>query len=462
MYEFMLFILQEVKKSFSLVLVLVVVTLAAFIAMFFIRKRKGASFPWKKALLILLLAGYTGALIYATKFRYGEYRSVNLHLFRAWREAWNNYSARHWANVLLNVALFLPLGGLLPPLTRKFRKWYITLPLCFGVSLILETMQLLLACGVFDVDDLFTNTLGALMGYLMSMTILSIGKNRRGVLIHGSLLLSLVAAISSIFLVYEIKEYGNLPMAPAYTINTRKVQWQLKCTLPETNDDVPVYQTRTRTLEECDAFADGFKQIINTEYDTVSYYQNAACYMDHGADENGAHFLYVNYKNPGYTYSRLSQDDPAWADADRDAVEAVLAKYSLFLPDYAVFSAEGEGWYSFTVSQHIDGANMTDGILRCRYGADGTIYEIENTLLQYNYHSKVEIISAQEAFDWLCEGHFYDGGYFENEAPSNVSVINCSLEYTIDTKGFYQPVYYFDVTSNNSSYKDRIMIPAMK
>ncbi|MBP3633658.1 MAG: VanZ family protein [Oscillospiraceae bacterium] len=462
MYDVIHFILQELKNSTSLVLVAFTVMSAVLICAFLICKRETRSFPWKKAILLLLLAGCTGIMVYATKFRQGEYRAVNLHLFRTWREAWNNYTVDHWANVLLNIVLFFPIGFLLPPLAKVFKKWYITLPVCLGVSLLLETIQYLLSCGVFDVDDLFTNTLGALIGYLLCMSVLSIKKSIRGALLNSGLFLCLIAAISSIFIVYEVKEYGNLPMAPAYRIDTSKVLWRLECPVPQESASGSVYRTQPRTLEDCDAFAEAFKQAIGTEYDTVSYCQNGAYYMDHGLDENGAHFLYVNYKDPGYTYSHVSQNDPIWADAERHEVEDALSAYPLPVPNCAEFSADGDGWYSFAVDQYIQDTGMIDGILRCRYGTDRKIYEIENGLCLYTYYGEAKIISAYSAYTHLCAGRFYDGGIFEREDPSVVLVTDCCLGYEIDTKGFYQPVYYFDVASEDGTYQNKIMIPAIR
>ena len=69
---------------------------------------------------------------------------------------------------------------------------------------------------------------------------------------------------------------------------------------------------------------------------------------------------------------------------------------------------------------------------------------------------------GQITFERLCDGNFNDGGFFEVERPNDVTVLSCILSYRIDTKGFYQPVYLFELSSEDGSYKDWIMIPAMK
>ena len=471
MPDFLKYVLYELKNSLGLVFLAGIVALALLAVAYFVhrlRYKGEKKFPWAKVFLWLAFLGYLIIVIYATMLRWSGFfhREWNLHLFRAWREAWNNFSAKNWANVLLNVAMFVPLGFLLPLLGKPFRKWYVTIPAGFGASLAIELLQLAMGRGICDVDDLFCNTLGAVIGFFFVMTVLSLlrekGKRTKPALIYGSLALISVLAVGSVFVVYQAKEYGNLPNAAVYTNNTRSTQWHLDCTLPGVGAEIPVYRTQTRSIAECDAFAEDFRKIVGMQYTTISYYQEAAYYMDQSGDENGTHFLFVSYLDPSYEYSFGRGDDPVWCDADRESVEAALSHLPVWIPEYAEFAAEGDGWHTFTVNQHIDGAIMVDGALRCRYAEDGTVRKLENRLLSYTYHDTVPILSPQDAFSRMRDGEFGDGGYFESKKPAQVRVLSCKLGYEIDTKGFYQPVYYFDVASPDGSYAYRIMIPAMK
>ncbi len=470
MYEFLKYVLEELRTSMGLVLLALIGAVGILTGFYFLHKRKykgERKFPWGKALLWLTFAGYLAIVVYATMLRgVGGYRQWNLHLFRAWREAWNNYTAKNWANVLLNVAMFGPLGFLLPLLGEQFRKWYLTLPTGFGLSLAIELMQLATGRGICDVDDLFANTLGTAMGYFLVMSLLSLagrkGERLKPGLKYGSLFAACGASICSIFLVYEMKEYGNLPMAAAYTNDTSGTSWTLDCALPEMERETSVYRTQTRSIEECDAFAEAFKQIIQTDYTSVMYYQEAAYYMDQSGDDNGAHFLFLSYLDPSYEYRCVTKKEPVWVTADRETIENALEKYPCLIPAYAEFAAQEDGWHSFTVDKHVDGAVMIDGELRCRFAEDGILREIQNNLLSYAYYDTVAILPPEEAYKLLCEGRFYDGGYFEHMAPADVRVFSCTFGYEIDTKGFYQPVYFFDVASLDGNYQDLIMIPAMQ
>ena len=469
MSEFLRFVLSELRRYSVLVLLACIAVLSVCGVIHVLYKRKyGADrkFPWKKVFLPLIFACYLLAVIFATNMRAsGVYRQVNLHLFRAWREAWNDFSAKNWANVLLNIAMFGPMGFLLPLLGRMFRRWYVTLPLGFCVSAAIELVQLAFIRGVCDVDDLFCNTLGCAIGYFVVMSFLSAfgekGKRLKLVLAYGLVALASVGAIGSIFVSYQVREFGNLPDAAAYTIDTKTVHWSLECSFPEMGETAAVYRTQTRSKEACDAFAEEFRRIIPTDFDDISYYQEAAYYMNHGSD-NGAHFLYVHYLDQGYEYSAIYDDDPVWLDGDRDAILNSLEKYPIQIPEGAEFTVEGEGWHSFEAEKIVKGTVLYDGKLRVRVAEDGSVQEIENSLLSYSYYSDEEVLSPEEAYGRLCAGKFRDGDFFEMKNPSKLSVVSCALEYRVDTKGFYQPVYVFELRSPDGDYQSRAVIPALK
>lgn len=68
-------------------------------------------------------------------------------------------------NSVLNVILFIPLGFFLPLLWRKYRRLRPGVIFAFGLSLAIELMQIL-TFRTTDVNDLITNTVGYLVGFL--------------------------------------------------------------------------------------------------------------------------------------------------------------------------------------------------------------------------------------------------------------------------------------------------------
>ncbi len=467
MSDFIRYVLYELNNILVLLFLAGILAAAVIAVVYFVFRKKHngeKKFPWGKIILYLLLVGYLFIVISATILRKagGFRREYNLHLFRAWLEAWNNFSVKNWANILLNVAMFVPLGVLLPLLFKKCRKWYVTIPIGFGTSLAIELVQLAISRGICDVDDLFANTLGTVIGFFCIVAILSLfnekGQKWKPCLIYSGVALFPILAICSIFISYNVQEYGNLPNAPAYTNNTRGVSWTLDCRLPSVEDTVPAYRTQTRSTSQCDTFAKEMAENAGLTVDLTSYYQEFAYYnlMPSG-------ILLVNYYDGSYEFrSGAHWEKTKWTEADRQTIEKALAVYPVDIPAQAEFRYEGEGWHHFSVYHHIDGALMYDGTLRVRYADSGKVEEVENLLCAYSYYEEVEIISPEEAFDRLKAGKFNDGGYFESAHPTDVSVTECVLDYQVDTKGFYQPVYMFYMESLDGSYGYNIIIPAMK
>ncbi len=103
---------------------------------------------------------------------------VNLVLFREIHRFWKY---RHLlsieafiTNLFGNIFAFSPFGFMLPIMTEKRRGFIRTVFATFIFSLIIETSQLIMKVGVFDVDDLLLNTIGGLLGYIAYRILLKI------------------------------------------------------------------------------------------------------------------------------------------------------------------------------------------------------------------------------------------------------------------------------------------------
>jgi glycopeptide antibiotics resistance protein len=65
-----------------------------------------------------------------------------------------------------NVALFVPLGFLLPAAVRACRRLLVALVVAAGLSVLIESLQAILPEHATDVDDVILNTTGAALGSL--------------------------------------------------------------------------------------------------------------------------------------------------------------------------------------------------------------------------------------------------------------------------------------------------------
>lgn len=421
-------------------------------------------FPWKKTVLILLLIAYLAVVDYATLRRMygGRAWNVSFHLFRAWREAWNNFSVTAWLNVLLNIAMFVPLGVLLPLVWKRCRKWYVMLAAGFGLSLWIELVQFFTGRGILDVDDLFTNTLGAMLGFFLLMTVLSLRERQwKGAACFGLLLLVPLGAIGSIFLVYETQAYGNLSSGYTYRLDTSGIEWVLDCELGTEERTVPVYKMEKPTQESADAIRDTFAQALGVEFERTDYYDESTMYMDQMGDGDCANFLTVRRLDGSYDYSLVGDDTLSPAETDRETIEALLLGFGITVPAEAEFSYLHSGWHCFTADGILEGDTMIRGELRCQYNEGGVLSGIENDMIVCARWGEAEILSPAQAFEQVKNGQFSSES-FARADPRPVFVRTWTLDYQVDTKGFCQPVYRFELAAGNSEYTETIMVPALE
>lgn len=449
MNQFILFILDYLKSALFLALFAVVI---CGILLFFVKKRFDTkyhgtkTFPMKKTLLFLVFIGYFIVLLCATILRGTYGGGFHLHLFSGWIEAWNNFSIKSWLNLLLNIALFIPLGFLLPLLSKKFENPLLSFGTGFGTSLGIEIFQLFMKRGLFDVDDLFTNTLGNFIGYSCIMFLLTL-KNRPPKMkqkLIGSCVVPIttLAVIAGIFTTYHFKEYGNLPYAPTYRLDTSNITWKLSTDLSDAPHEILIYQATPFNKEACDAFGYAFMENIGyADNISVQYYEEETYFMNHVS----GHFLEVSIYDGSYRFHEIGTDSNATPiQADETTIRNALEFYGISIPENAIFAYEKNGWHTFTV-ERTDNAQEISGTLRCQYTDENKLCEIQNHLIKQTPYKTERILSLIEAYEKLKNGEFSNNGYFEYYSPQEVEIISCELEYQIDTKGFYQPVYAFKV-----------------
>ena len=77
-----------------------------------------------------------------------------------------NSPVSYLKNTILNILLFVPLGFLLPTIWNEYRSTKKTLFTGLEISFIIEILQIF-TFRLTDVDDLITNTVGAILGYCL-------------------------------------------------------------------------------------------------------------------------------------------------------------------------------------------------------------------------------------------------------------------------------------------------------
>ena len=128
----------------------------------------------RQLISVLLFLIYIGVLVYFLFFSelmgrtVGNEYHLNLILFKEIRRFYNK---RHilgdavvWMNIAGNIAAFIPFGLFVMPVSNRRINFLEAVILTFNVSLCVEIIQLVTKVGSFDVDDLFLNTIGGMIG----------------------------------------------------------------------------------------------------------------------------------------------------------------------------------------------------------------------------------------------------------------------------------------------------------
>lgn len=426
-------------------------------------RRQGRRFPKGRAAAILLLACYLGglaAVTFADRLEGGMRAPVQLYPLLAFREAWNAFTLQTWLNPLLNVAMFLPLGALLPLTGKRARRWVWALAAGAGASLCVEALQYALGRGQADVDDLICNVLGTMLGYCLCMLAVRLAeKRRRAAWGYAALPVLAVMALAGVFLAYRLRPYGNLADGPIYAARTEGVEWTQDCSLSDEPGPSGMYWAEPFTREACDDFAVEFigRQggVINFGTPDVAYYDNCAFYSDHTTYNL---IVYYNDRSYEYTDYRVDSDlrygekgGTVTESALRDDLEAL----GIEIPagaDFAVLDEE-KGRYAFRAECLTEGDTLTDGELICSVAEGGALYQVDNGLSVSVLAGDAAVLSPMEAYQRLRAGRFAwrDVPAFNALKPGQVRVTGCELEYLTDSKGYRQPVYTFTLTDDRSA-----------
>ena len=117
----------------------------------------------------ILLSLYIVVLLYFTvvgRYSHEEY-GYEIQFFTSYRWFFKYNGEQVLRQLLINFAMLVPVGFLLPVVINAKHKYLITMALSLLLTLFIETMQLITKCGSFEVDDIINNFIGAVIGMLL-------------------------------------------------------------------------------------------------------------------------------------------------------------------------------------------------------------------------------------------------------------------------------------------------------
>lgn len=151
--------------------VVAVLSLLSYLPLWLYGRKRNGKRPFIRHLTIYACIGVLWSILYLTIFWGGfparfpvEYHFLNLVPFIWVKETYAMGFQKMIQQLLLNIAMFVPLGLFLPAAVPSLRKWWRVLLFVLLFVFCIETVQYFIGRSA-DVDDLIMNTVGSMLGY---------------------------------------------------------------------------------------------------------------------------------------------------------------------------------------------------------------------------------------------------------------------------------------------------------
>lgn len=407
-----------------------------------------------KLFLGALFIGYVVFVLELTMLGRGNshFLQMNLHPFSDYVEAWNKYSLRDLQNGIFNIIMFIPMGILLPFISRKFKAFKWLLLVVVSSTLFIETYQTLSGGGLFELADIINNTLGGIFGYQLYRLSASIVYNKRVRMksLLGNLAIPLLMGLLFVGMniVYFQQEFGNLAINSFTKWNMKGVHVTTSLQLSSAPAVAPVYKKITQP--------DGVEALLQqklglSELKVKDWDGDREVLLE---DKSGTPFTFYQSKDGNWSLTEdndIPERNISFADQEPSLAKAktIMADLGL-LPQDADFTALEDGEFQWSLP---DKAGLHEsywtGELLLGLKQDGSIYSINNGLQENQFMKEVDILSPAEVYDRIKNGEFpqikrnaiLTDDQLVIKKGDQLDITGIELSFIYDTKNFYQPVY---------------------
>ena len=157
----------QLDKTTGVLFIILLVVLAYGM----VRVCKSKKFTFIQLICMGTLAIYILLVLFSTVFTRTKMPQFEyeLGLFWSYGRGMEERGALMVRDIILNTLMLMPIGLLTPIIYRNiYRKlFFVTTLVGFMVSCIIEILQLVFKRGLCELDDLFHNTLGVVIGYFL-------------------------------------------------------------------------------------------------------------------------------------------------------------------------------------------------------------------------------------------------------------------------------------------------------
>lgn len=378
---------------------------------------------------------------------------TNMIFFDSYRNAFIMQNTNELTYLLLNIMMMFPLGILLPLLFNKLKSlaWFV--PVILIIILGIEFTQLYTGRGIFDVDDIMNNLLGALIGFGFLKSYFTLKRSPKNyiTLILYNLPVILVLSLGLLVKInYELKPYGIEPFKGYDTYNVDNVNITIDPSLNYGIDEIVsggIYKTDPALL--IPDFEELFFTLTGTKYTLTNTYEWDDGKVTQLSNPNHhigtlTHTLGTNQ----YTYEpafNTNEIIPQEA-LDEDELKHFLSTINVQIPssmDLSTESNDDKIIYSFTDSNSNEAYDYHLRTIKVELLVDQSLSSITWNEVNAHLVESFPIKSVQEAIDGFSNSQA-KVAYPQSTDRTDITIVNVELEYIRNQKGFLYPYYRVD------------------
>ncbi len=438
---------------------------------YFYKKNKKIqdNLSWYQMAVFGIIVFYFSVVLGATIFARGKYETgqINLHLFSTYRNAWYTMEMVLWRNLLWNICMFVPIGFLLPMLKKRFRvaKW--TYFGCFLATFFIETIQFIFRCGIFEIDDLFNNTLGGVIGYgLWYLCVFAWNRVWRlpsvpaiAVLLYQLPLLLTLFVFGCIATVYQIQFFGNISCEDVSKYHNKVNFYCSICTLEQDRRQDTILKVHKYDKNETENIAKEVFWNTGKLYDhNFNYFDNYAMYYSRN-NEASVKIWYLggNLEYADYTQQWDSHGNPVGVETDASTARVTrkVEEFGLDIPSNVLCVNHRDGSYEWDILK--TATNSMSGNVTCVLSENDIIASIQYYMLKKEKEYTCTLYSEKEIFEQIKKGKYKalvaeDGTCLGAVKSDYVCLEYMGLQHIMDTKGYFQPIYHCVLRIKDKQY----------
>ncbi len=420
--------------SFSLVCALIIAAIVNIILQA-IKKKK---IRFKHILVIWYLVTLECVSFYYNLDSVNRVRWINIHIFK-WLEDLTRVGVVVLWQVLLNFALYVPLGFMLAYFFRnRAKKFYIPIIIA-AVSLFNEMTQYIFYLGSPDIDDFFINTLGGLWGVPLFGIYQKIkAKSKPAVGLSLCALCPFIVVVT-VYAIYLIMPFGFV--GADFKTAGMKIENINIDSLDLTNYESEAYTYKLPPKYNMDQLETLTHQIFTAfgEKENVDSYDK---YDDLLVTYGEVQSYYTWVMNTGKFFLDTMEhgiEIDSNADFLLDPIRNILENAGIAVPDrYSNIEADYDDYivyYDFVPYKN----KIFYGTLEWN-SSDNTIFFLKYNLQTLESTNKLQTLTEKAFYENLQEGNF-NCGNLQDRYVENLICKEIELEYIPDTKGYFRPIY---------------------